>query len=67
MSGNFTVSEDIDYHGTDKTDNELKTLTTYSDDIDNGGLGWKFGDDADNPWVWGAFEGYPYPTFYWQK
>ncbi|MDR2033470.1 MAG: hypothetical protein LBP89_02425 [Helicobacteraceae bacterium] len=50
------------YHGTDKDDNDLKSQSTYESD-----LGWLFdeGNDA-NPWVWGAFGGYPYPTLYWQ-
>jgi hypothetical protein len=56
--------------GTSKSDSDLKTQSTYSDNINGdglGGLGWQFGNDDDNPWVWGAFDGYPYPTLYWQK
>ncbi|MDR1285167.1 MAG: hypothetical protein LBJ88_03085 [Campylobacteraceae bacterium] len=61
MSGSFSNSGDIKYHGTDKTEAELKIQETYLND-----LSWNFGNNADNPWVWGAFEGYAYPTLYWQ-
>jgi hypothetical protein len=47
--------------GADKSDAELKTQTTYE-----AALGWGFGGDDTNPWVWGKFDGYPYPTLYWQ-
>jgi uncharacterized repeat protein (TIGR02543 family) len=53
-------------NGTDKTSTELTTVTTYSNDTTSDGLGWKFGSDSENPWVWGAFPGYQYPTLYWQ-
>jgi len=29
------------------------------------GLGWKFGNDDENPWKMGV-GGYPLPVFYWQ-
>jgi len=54
-------------HGTDKTDVQLKTQTTYSGDINGdglGGLGWRFGNDANNPWKMPAGGGYP--ILYWQ-
>jgi hypothetical protein len=63
--GIFTNSGDINNHGTSKTDVELKTQTTYSDDTSSGGLGWKFGDDAANPWKINESNSYPY--LYWQK
>ncbi|MDR3177506.1 MAG: hypothetical protein LBT96_00840 [Campylobacteraceae bacterium] len=63
-SGGFSNDGDINYHGTDKTDVELKTQTTYSDAV-GGGLGWKFGNDAANPWK--INEGNSYPYLYWQK
>jgi hypothetical protein len=47
--------------GADKSDAELKTQATYE-----AALGWGFGSDDTNPWVWGKFDGYPYPTLYWQ-
>jgi hypothetical protein len=53
--------------GTSKTDAELKTQATYSDAINGdglGGLGWKFGNDDDNPWKIDEGNGYPY--LYWQ-
>jgi hypothetical protein len=65
VNGNTVSNSNV--NGIGKTDNELKAQTTYSDDIGSGGLDWKFGDDDNNPWVWSAFEGYPYPTLYWQK
>jgi hypothetical protein len=55
------------YNGIDKTLAELQTQETYSNLTANGGLGWKFGNDNNNPWVWGVFDDYPYPTFYWQS
>jgi hypothetical protein len=60
--GSFSDSGYIEYHGIDKTVDLLKNKNTYL----SGGLGWKFGNDVNNPWVWGAFSDYPYPTFYWQ-
>jgi hypothetical protein len=57
----FTDQSDPEKHGTDKTLDELKTESTYT-----AGLAWDFGDDKDNPWKWGAFPDYPYPTLYWQ-
>jgi hypothetical protein len=68
-TNSFSNSSDTRYHGIDKTIEQLKTKETYSDAINGdglGGLGWKFGDDVNNPWVWEAFDDYPYPTFYWQ-
>ncbi|MDR1008537.1 MAG: hypothetical protein LBL65_08285 [Campylobacteraceae bacterium] len=67
--GTFANIDDTRYHGIDKTIEQLKTKETYSDAVNGdglGGLGWKFGDNIDNPWVWGAFDDYPYPTLYWQ-
>ncbi|MDR3177860.1 MAG: hypothetical protein LBT96_02630 [Campylobacteraceae bacterium] len=67
-SNSFTNSGDTSYDGTSKTDSELKAQTTYSDAISGdgfGGLGWKFGDDAANPWK--IDEGNSYPYLYWQK
>jgi hypothetical protein len=58
----FTDQSNPEKHGSDKTLDELKTETTYT----AAGLAWAFGDDDDNPWVWGAFADYPYPTLYWQ-
>jgi hypothetical protein len=44
---------------------ELETRSTYENDINGdglGGLGWKFGDDNDNPWKING----SYPYLYWQ-
>ncbi|MDR2342368.1 MAG: hypothetical protein LBD84_04955 [Campylobacteraceae bacterium] len=63
-------NEDIGYdgyNGISKTLTELQTKETYSNSTLDGGLGWKFGNDNNNPWVWGVFDDYPYPTFYWQS
>ena len=54
-------------YGISKTDVELKMQTTYSDPINGdglGGLGWKFGNDDDNPWKMPVGGGYP--ILYWQ-
>jgi hypothetical protein len=67
MSGSFT-SGNINYHGVDKDETALKTQTTYSNAANGyglGGLGWKFGNDANNPWK--IDEGSSYPYLYWQK
>ncbi|MDR1912298.1 MAG: hypothetical protein LBQ52_08155 [Helicobacteraceae bacterium] len=52
--------------GTNKPQAQLKTREAYENATNNNGLGWKFGNDDESPWVWGAFSGYPYPTLYWQ-
>ncbi|MDR3177790.1 MAG: hypothetical protein LBT96_02280 [Campylobacteraceae bacterium] len=69
ISGSFDHSN-INRYGISKSDIDLKFQITYSDTVNGngfGGLGWKFGDDDDNPWVQDAFSDYPYPTLYWQK
>ncbi|MDR1554421.1 MAG: hypothetical protein LBS39_00150 [Campylobacteraceae bacterium] len=69
MLVNGAVVGDSEYDGIGKTLAELQTRSTYEDAVNGnglGGLGWKFGTNDENPWVWGAFVDYPYPTFYWQ-
>ncbi|MDR1007458.1 MAG: hypothetical protein LBL65_02685 [Campylobacteraceae bacterium] len=61
MSGSFTQGTNAANHGTSKTAAELATQETYSE-----GLGWAFGNDDDNPWVWSAYGSYLYPTLYWE-
>ncbi|MDR2342024.1 MAG: hypothetical protein LBD84_03150 [Campylobacteraceae bacterium] len=63
---NGAVVGNSDYNGIGKTLAELQTQYIYKNKAANGGLGWKFGNDDDNPWAWNAFEDYPYPTLYWQ-
>jgi len=61
-------STNIELHGVDRSDAQLKTQSTYSDAINGnglGGLGWKFGNDDDNPWQMPVGGGYP--IFYWQE
>ncbi|MDR1911354.1 MAG: hypothetical protein LBQ52_03280, partial [Helicobacteraceae bacterium] len=55
---------DLRYSGTPKLIDKLTTQETYSADP-TGGLGWKFGNDKDNPWKIDEGNGYPY--LYWQK
>ena len=53
--------------GVNRTDAQLKTQSTYSDTIVGdgvGGLGWKFGNNVDNPWK--MPDGGGYPILYWQ-
>jgi hypothetical protein len=67
--GGFSNQADSRYRGINKSDNDLKSQSTYSNAISGdglGGLGWKFGYDNESPWVWGVFDGYPYPALYWQ-
>ncbi|MDR0747210.1 MAG: hypothetical protein LBE89_04880 [Helicobacteraceae bacterium] len=59
--GSFSKASVLANNGTSKSIAELKLQSTYKS-----GLGWKFGNDKDNPWVWEAFGGYSYPTLYWQ-
>jgi hypothetical protein len=62
--GIFNTSETV-YHGTDRTEAQLKTGATYSNPIESGGLGWLFGDDNGHPWTTdGSVTGYP--ILYWQ-
>ena len=59
---------DTKHHGVDKTDDQLKDKSTYSDIIEgngDGGLGWKFGSDLAAPWEMPDYEGYP--ILYWQN
>ncbi|MDR2034597.1 MAG: hypothetical protein LBP89_08210 [Helicobacteraceae bacterium] len=64
--GSFSDEDDLANHGIDKSDSDLKSQSTYSNATGADGLGWKFGNDKDNPWVWDAFDDYYYPTLYWQ-
>jgi len=61
---------DPTYHGISKTDAQLRTRSTYEDATygdGDGGLGWKFGNDDENPWKMPpAGSDYPYPILYWQ-
>jgi hypothetical protein len=62
-TNSFSNNNDVRYHGIDKTVDLLKKKNTYL----SGSLDWKFdGYNVNNPWIWGAFSDYPYPTFYWQ-
>jgi hypothetical protein len=56
--------------GTSKTITELKTQSTYSNPINGdgyGGLGWKFGDDDDNPWKIDPTKNDGLPYLYWEN
>jgi hypothetical protein len=66
VTNSFSNSSDTKYHGTDKTQIELKTRSTYENDEASGGLGWKFGDDDDNPWKIDPNKNNGYPYLYWQ-
>jgi translation initiation factor 2 gamma subunit (eIF-2gamma) len=66
----YYVNEELTYevyNGIDKTITQLQTLETYSDTIENGGLGWKFGNDNDNPWKWDINKNNGFPYLYWQE
>jgi hypothetical protein len=66
MTNSFSNSSDVRYHGIDKTQIELKTRSTYENDEASGGLGFKFGDDDDNPWKIDPNKNNGYPYLYWQ-
>jgi hypothetical protein len=65
----FSNRDDIRYHGIDKTIDQFKMQEIYSNATVSNGLGWKFGNDDDNPWKIDPdkdqHNGYPY--FYWQR
>jgi hypothetical protein len=66
---NTFASTELIYAGNDKDSTALTTQTTYSNPVSgngDGGLGWQFGNDDESPWKWGVFNGYNYPTLYWQ-
>jgi hypothetical protein len=58
MAGSGGFENESAYLGEDKTEGELKTQATYE------AIGWKFGDDADNPWK--PMDGSDYPHLYWE-
>jgi hypothetical protein len=67
--GVFSNASAPAYHGTSKAIAAFKSQSTYSNATSGdglGGLSWKFGYDNESPWVWGVFDGYPYPALYWQ-
>jgi hypothetical protein len=61
-----TPAGDLKYKGTDKSASALKTKNTYSNDTSSDGLGWKFGNDDENPWTMPTPDGSAYPRLYWQ-
>jgi hypothetical protein len=65
VNNSFSNEDNVIFHGRSKTAADLTTNATYSNDVSNGGLGWKFGNDINNPWKINEGNGYPY--LYWQK
>jgi hypothetical protein len=56
------------YAGTSKTITQLRTKGTYSGAVNGnglGGLGWKFGNDDNNPWKIDAAKNNGLPYLYW--
>ncbi|MDR2152846.1 MAG: hypothetical protein LBO72_08495 [Helicobacteraceae bacterium] len=53
--------------GDSTTQANFELNATYLKSESDGGLGWRFGGNDANPWVWGAFGDYKYPTLYWQE
>jgi hypothetical protein len=65
MKVNLTAVGDSDMNGIGKTAATLKKKETYTS-LPPEGLGWKFGNDPENPWtIEGSSTGYP--VLYWQK
>ncbi|MDR2401304.1 MAG: hypothetical protein LBD73_06605 [Deferribacteraceae bacterium] len=62
----FEQNQTVQY-GTSKTISELTDQTTYSNAVNNGGLGWSFGSSDNYPWKMSTDPNYPYPILYWQK
>jgi hypothetical protein len=70
IAGTFSNSDDAEHHGIDKTAEQLKTKETYSDVINDdglGGLGWNFGDNDTAPWKIDGTKNNGYPYLYWQE
>ncbi|MDR1911961.1 MAG: hypothetical protein LBQ52_06420, partial [Helicobacteraceae bacterium] len=68
--GTFSNASDLAYHGTSKSDSDLKSQATYSSAINgngNSGLGWRFGNNDANPWKIDAGKNNGYPYLYWQE
>ncbi|MDR2790554.1 MAG: hypothetical protein LBB59_06220 [Campylobacteraceae bacterium] len=65
MLVNGAVVGDGEYSGTGKTLEELQTRSTYENEKAQGGLGWKFGSDDENPWKMPLDGGFP--ILYWQE
>jgi hypothetical protein len=61
MTLNSATVGDNDVNGTGFALTDFQSRTTYETN-----LGWEFGNDDENPWVWEAFEDYLYPTLWWQ-
>jgi len=60
LNGNkVTTGTHDNAHGENISSDDAKDAETYK------GLGWKFGNDDDNPWKMGV-GAYPLPVFYWQ-
>jgi uncharacterized repeat protein (TIGR02543 family) len=59
--GTAKFNTDTRCHGIDKSYTQMKTQVTYADPVV--GLGWKFGNNDNNPWKW--IDG-SYPVLYWQ-
>jgi hypothetical protein len=60
--GVFSDEGDPSYHGTSKTDSDLKSQSTYESD-----LGWRFGNNDANPWKINSDKNGGFPYLYWQK
>ena len=56
----ITTGNGLNQNGADVTSVQAKTQATYT------GLGWKFGNNDDNPWKW-VGGSYPLPVLYWQS
>jgi hypothetical protein len=66
---NFSNVGDPANHGTSKSIVELTSQSTYESAINGdglGGLGWKFGSDASNPWKIDANKNGGLPYLYWE-
>jgi hypothetical protein len=61
MTLNSSAVSDSAENGTGVALTDFQSRDTYET-----GMGWLFGNDDENPWVWEAFEDYPYPTLRWQ-
>jgi hypothetical protein len=62
ISGSFSDPNKVLNAGEAKTESELKSQSTYAS-----ALGWKFGNNDDNPWKISAGRNGGYPYLYWEE
>ncbi|MDR2152217.1 MAG: hypothetical protein LBO72_05315 [Helicobacteraceae bacterium] len=65
-SGFNSFVDGNDNSGSGKTDEAFRERATYENATGSGGLGWKFGNNGDNPWDIAANKNNKHPYLYWE-